>query len=152
MRCHAAGTCNMIPIQLHPDPSEVYGEMSQAAWCNFDDPETNVVGQIGHSFNADDPDRQHFTQTKRVNIPTGNSYGQPTYQERQEVTEVIDFCGYHWAKQNPFRPREPIAISSTTIADINEAEIAAADADASMWKARYEAERARRAFHGDTEG
>jgi hypothetical protein len=136
---------NMWPIrQLIPDPSEVISPMSQAAWCNFDDPDTNVIGQIGHSFNADDPDRQHFTQTKRVNVPTGNSYGQATYQERQEVTEVIDFCGYHWEKQNPFRAREPIALPATTVADIDTAEMEAATADADMWRARYEAEKARR--------
>jgi hypothetical protein len=113
--------------------------MSNAAWCNVNDPETNVKGQIGHAFDSNDPDKQHFTQTRKVNIPTGNSYGNATYQERQEVTEIVDFCGYHWQKQNPFRPPAPIPIES----EIESVEHDADESEAEMWRAKYEAERAR---------
>jgi hypothetical protein len=131
---------------------EVQYKMTDASWCNINDPETNVIGQQGHSYNAEDPDAQTFTQTRKINVPTGDSYGRTTYQERQEVTERISICGYHWAKQNPFRPNVPEALPATTISDIDEAELDAADASAEMWKARYEAEKARRTFHGNTEG
>lgn len=122
--------------QLAPDETERIAPLSQSLWCDVNDPETNVVGQIGHSFSANDENRQHFTQTRKVNIPTGNSYGQPTYQERQEVTEVVDFCGYHWAKQNPFLSRSPDAIEA--------AELESSQSEAEMWQAKYEAEVAKK--------
>jgi hypothetical protein len=136
-------------IQLPPNTNEVQSSMTDASWCNINDPETNVIGQEGHAFNSEDPDAQRFTQTRRVNVPTGDSYGRPTYQERQEVTEVINICGYHWAKQNPFRQNEPTAIPADIVTDIDEAETAAATADADMWRARYEAEKARRKAYED---
>src|ERR1700733_240759 len=86
-------------IQLPEDPSERIGPMSQSAWCNINDKETNAPFQVGHAFNADDEDREHFTKTRKVNVETGNSYGRPTYQERQEITETLDMCGYHSRKQ-----------------------------------------------------
>lgn len=76
--------------------------MSMAVWCDIDDSETNAFGQVGHSFSSKDPDKRHFSQTQTVEVPTGNSYGQTTYQERQEVTDELDMCGYHWRKSNPF--------------------------------------------------
>lgn len=87
--------------------------MSQAIWCDVNDPNTNAFGQTGHPFSEKDPDRQHFTNSRNVNVQTGNSYGQPTYQERREVTEVFDMCGYHWRKQNPFSQEAPKAIEPT---------------------------------------
>jgi hypothetical protein len=114
--------------------------MSQSAWCNINDKETNAPFQVGHAFNADDEDREHFTKTRKVNVETGNSYGRPTYQERQEVTETLDMCGYHSRKQAGLFQATP-EITAEVIDDI-EAEADQADAD--MWKARYEAEKARR--------
>ncbi len=72
-------------------------------WCTTDDPDTNVKGQVGHPFPDTDTDRQTFTQTQTVKVPTGDSYGQRTYTEQQQVTQVITFCGYHWEKKNPFQ-------------------------------------------------
>ena len=68
--------------------------MSSALWCDKGD----------HAFSAKDPNKQHFSNTHTVSIPTGNSYGRVTYQERQEVTEELDICGPCWAKTNPFSP------------------------------------------------
>jgi hypothetical protein len=127
-------------IQLAPDESEQVSPMSQSAWCNINDKETNAPFQIGHAFNADDEDREHFTKTRKVNVPTGDSYGRPTYQERQEITETLDMCGYHSRKQAGLFQKTP-EITAEVIDDI-EAEADQADAD--MWKARYEAEKARR--------
>ncbi len=93
--------------------------MSNSLWCNIDDPETNVPHQIGHSMSIDDPDRQHFEQTRTVQVPTGNSYGRATYQDRQEVTTSIDMCGYHWRKQNPFSAQED-APKEITVDEENE--------------------------------
>lgn len=128
-------------IQLPPDESERVSPMSQAAWCNINDPETNAAFQIGHSFNGDDEDREHFTKTRTVNIPTGNSYGRATYQERQEVTETLDMCGYHSRKQAGLFSDPPAIVTAETI---DEVETEATQAEADMWRARYEAEKARR--------
>lgn len=68
--------------------------MSQTLWCD----------KGNHAFSAKDLNRQHFTQTRTVEVPTGNSYGRPTYQERQEVTEELDICGPCWQTANPFTP------------------------------------------------
>lgn len=68
-----------------------------------DDPETNAPHQVGHAFPDSDPDRRHFEETKPVRRKTGNSYGQSVYQDQDEVTTVIEMCGYHWSKVNPFR-------------------------------------------------
>lgn len=111
--------------------------MSQASWCNINDKETNAPFQIGHSFNGDDEDREHFTKTRLVNVETGNSYGRKTYQERQEITETLDMCGYHSRKQaGLFQTAEPLEIETIEA----EAEVSEAD----MWRAKYEAELARR--------
>lgn len=77
--------------------------MSHVLWCDIPDPDTDVKGQVGHPFTAKDPERQHFSQTRMVPVVTGNSYGRTTYQEREEITEEMDICGYHWRKQNPFQ-------------------------------------------------
>lgn len=82
--------------------------MAATIWCEIDDPETNALHQIGHPFSAKDPDKRHFSQTRTVDIPTGNSYGRTTYQEREEVTDELDMCGYHWGKQNPFAVKKEI--------------------------------------------
>lgn len=107
--------------------------MSTALWCDKGD----------HAFSAKDPLKQHFSQTQTVTVPTGNNYGRATYEERREVTEELDICGPCWSKANPFSKNNPPAIqgySEETIAAEKEAEVS----EAEMWKARYEAEKARR--------
>jgi acetone carboxylase gamma subunit len=96
--------------------------MSGVLWCDTGD----------HAFSVKDRNRQHFVNTHEVPVLTGNSYGRPTYQDRQEVTEEIDICGPHWLKQNPFQTPEAKAIETT--------EVEAKQAEADMWKARYEAD------------
>lgn len=124
------------PEQIQPpDPSERIGPLSGASWCDIDDSETNIKGQVGHPMSTKDPDRQHFTQTATVRNPTGNNYGTPTYQDQQEVTQVLDICGYHWRKQNPFAQQEPTAIEAV--------EADAAEAEVDMWRRKYEAEAAK---------
>ena len=77
----------------------------QVLWCTQDDPETNVKGQTGHPFPEDDPNRQRFTQTTSRKVKTGNSYGRDTYQNQDEITTTLEFCGYHWEmKTNPLKP------------------------------------------------
>ena len=114
--------------------------MSQAAWCNINDKETNAPFQVGHPFNGDDEDREHFTKTRTVNLETGNSYGRKTYQERQEITETLDMCGYHSRKQAGLFQATPEAIEAS---DITEVEAESEQSEADMWKAKYEAEHAR---------
>lgn len=128
--------------QTYNDYPRTEHQMSQAGWCNINDPETNATFQIGHSFSMGDEDKEHFTKTRSVSIPTGNSYGRATYQEREEITETLDMCGYHARKQAGLFDQTP-AITAT-VEDIEAAEADAADANAEMWKARYEAEKARR--------
>ena len=60
--------------------------MSQALWCDKSE----------HAFSGKDPEKQHFVNTHEVQVPTGNSFGRATYQERVEVTEEIDICGPCW--------------------------------------------------------
>jgi hypothetical protein len=137
-------------IQLPENPNELVGEMSQSAWCNINDKETNAPFQIGHAFNADDEDREHFTKTRTVNVETGNSYGRKTYQERQEITETLDMCGYHSRKQaGLFQSTEPPAIEATAIEEV---EAEAEQSEAEMWRAKYEAERIRTGFVADGQG
>lgn len=106
--------------------SNVYTEgnnrpMSNALWCDIDDPDTNAMGQTGHSFSAKDPDKRHFAQTASVPVETGNSYGRPTYQQREEITDELDMCGYHWRKQNPFLARNtPEIPAGPTLQDLEE--------------------------------
>jgi hypothetical protein len=135
-------------IQMAPDESERVSPMSQAAWCNINDKETNAPFQIGHSFNGDDEDREHFTKTRTVNIPTGNSYGRQTYQERKEVTDSLDMCGYHSRKQAGLFQATPEAIEPP----IEDIEAESEQSEAEMWRAKYEAERARTGFVANREG
>lgn len=127
-------------INLQPDTTERIGPMSASLWCNINDVETNATYQIGHAFSEADEDREHYTKTRTVEIPTGNSYGRATYQERQEVSETIDVCGYHARKQAGLTQN---AIT-VTAEDIDTVEEGATQAEADMWRARYEAEKARR--------
>lgn len=108
--------------------------MSQSLWCDKGD----------HAFSAKDENRQHFTQTQTVKFPTGNSYGRTTYEDRKEVTEELDICGPCWQTGSPFSKDNPPAIqgySEETIRAEKEAELS----EAEMWRAKYEAERARNA-------
>ena len=84
--------------------------MTSTLWCDIDDPDTNAHGQSGHSFSSADPDKHHFSETKTVRARTGDYYGSPTYQDRQEVTTEIDMCGYHWRKSNPFQQATAIEL------------------------------------------
>lgn len=96
-------------------------KMSDAKWCDIDDPQTNQFGQTGHSFSAKDPERRHFAQTAEVDIPTGNSYGTTTFQRREEITDELDMCGYHWRKQNPFLAKKtPEIPAGPSLADLEE--------------------------------
>lgn len=97
--------------------------MSVALWCDKGD----------HAFSAKDEERQHFTQTQMVTIPTGNSYGRTTYEERKEVTEELDICGPCWKSGSPFSKEKPEIETVEAEAEVSEAE---------MWRARYEAEKA----------
>lgn len=74
-----------IGRQLYQKTEEIPA-MSAALWCDKGD----------HAFSSKDPDKQHFVNTHTVEVPTGNSFGRPTYQERVEVTEEIDICGPCW--------------------------------------------------------
>lgn len=107
--------------------------MSDSLWCDVDDPEMNVKGQIGHPFSSKDANRRHYEQTVPVQVPTGNSYGQTTFQERLEVTEVLDMCGYHYAKTNPFQP-------------LQEKKIQALERENEDWQRGYEAGEAHRSY------
>jgi hypothetical protein len=90
--------------------------MSLVVWCD----------KGNHPFSGKDPNRQHFTQTKMVDVPTGNSYGQPTYQERQQVTSEMDICGPCWADENPFEPKEKDAVPELEL-------------DSETWQAGFDA-------------
>jgi hypothetical protein len=97
-------TIQQANIQLEPATEMRITVVNYVVWCNINDPETNIPHQVpGHPFPDTDPDMQHFTQTRKVQVNTGNSYGTPTYQDRTEVTTEIYMCGYHWRKQNPFQ-------------------------------------------------
>ena len=106
--------------------------MSASLWCDINDPETNVPNQIGHSFSEKDPERQHFAQTQMVPIRTGDSFGRPTYQDREQVTDELDMCGYHWRKQNPFHAQnQPEIPAPPTLQDLEEKD--------NEWRAGYDA-------------
>lgn len=77
--------------------------MSSVLWCDKGE----------HAFSVKDPDRRHFTQTATVEVPTGNSYGRTTYQQREEVTEELDICGPCYKSGNAFEPRHEITTSET---------------------------------------
>jgi hypothetical protein len=67
--------------------------VSVALWCDKGE----------HAFSAKDPDKRHFSQTREVDVPTGNSYGATTYQTRQEVTDELDICGPCYLQTDPFK-------------------------------------------------
>ena len=115
--------------------------MSGSMWCNINDPETNVKGQVGHAFSDADPDAQQYRQTRKVKTATGNSYGQTTYQDREEVTTVIDMCGYHVRKQMPFQADNELAPAIE--ASIEDDETESLEAERDMWRSKYDAERGR---------
>lgn len=71
-------------------------QMSTALWCD----------KGNHAFSSKDQFKRHFSSTHDVQVPTGNSYGQPTYQVRHEITEELDICGPCWEKTNPFSADE----------------------------------------------
>lgn len=64
-------------------------DMPISLWCEFGGWEN------GHSFSSKDPDYQVYRQTRKVPVPTGNSFGRTTYQDREEVTDTIVICGQH---------------------------------------------------------
>jgi hypothetical protein len=106
--------------------------MSQTLWCDIDDPETNAPHQMGHCFPAKDMDRKHFAQTQMVPTRTGDSYGRSTYQDREEITDELDMCGYHWRKQNPFHAANtPEIPAPPTLEDLEERD--------NEWRAGYDA-------------
>lgn len=115
--------------------------MSGTKWCNINDPETNVKGQVGHAFSDQDPDAQSYTQTRTIKVNTGNSYGRSTYQDREEVTTVIDMCGYHVRKQMPFQADNEQAPAIE--ASIEDDEKESLEAERDMWRSKYDAERGR---------
>jgi hypothetical protein len=100
-------------------------EMSNVKWCDKGD----------HPFSVKDVNKQHFVNTHSVAVPTGNSYGRATYQEREEVTEEIDICGPCWLSNNPFTNQEPTAIETV--------EADAEESASEMWQRKYEAEHER---------
>jgi hypothetical protein len=65
------------------------GDMPISLWCEFGGWEN------GHSFSSKDPDYQVMKQTRMVDVPTGNSFGRPTYQKREEIEDQIVICGKH---------------------------------------------------------
>jgi hypothetical protein len=82
--------------------------MSGALWCDKGD----------HAFSTKDEERQHFTKTHTVEVPTGNSYGRPTFQERMEVTEEIDICGPCWKSGDLFAKPKTEIPSQPTLDDL----------------------------------
>lgn len=96
--------------------------MSNALWCDKGE----------HAFSAKDQFKQHFVNTHSEPVLTGNSYGNPTYQNREIVTEEMDICGPCWSKDNPFTTPEPSAIEM--------AEAEAEQSAAEMWEAKFNAE------------
>jgi hypothetical protein len=99
-------------------------KMAEVIWCEIDDPEMNMPKQIGHPFSAKDPDAHHYGDTQMVDVPTGDSYGRPTFQRRERVTDEFDMCGYHYRKQNPFlaknKPEIPAPTTQKTIDELEE--------------------------------
>ena len=124
---------------LTPSETERESKMSDVIWCDIGDPETDIKGQVGHPFSSKDINAQHFEQSQTVAVPTGNSYGQTTYQERQRVTQTLDICGYHWARQNPFQ-----APTDTAKALIDRTEVLGEQNE--QWQAGYEAGTAHRHY------
>lgn len=117
---------HLSKIEINSQYGKVH-TMSGALWCDKGD----------HPFSTKDKFKQHFVNTHTVEVLTGNSYGQPTYQPRQEITEEMDICGPCWSKDNPF--------AAPVIDAIEAAEDDATTAEAEMWRAKYEAEKAKKA-------
>lgn len=105
--------------------------MSQSLWCDKGD----------HAFSSKDEDKQHFSQTQTVKFPTGNSYGRTTYEDRREVTEELDICGPCWKTGSPFS-KDKAAITGYS-SETEKAEAEAELSESEMWRAKYEAEKAR---------
>jgi hypothetical protein len=82
--------------------------MSNALWCDKGE----------HAFSAKDPEKQHFTKTQTVQVLTGNSYGNPTYQPRQEITEELDICGPCWKSGNDFSAKQINGPKKPTLEDL----------------------------------
>jgi hypothetical protein len=112
-------------IEINSQYGKVIHIMSGVLWCDKGE----------HPFSVKDVNKQHFVNTHTEPVLTGNSYGNPTYQQREQITEEIDICGPHWLNDNPFQTPETPAI------EVAEAE--AAESEAEMWKAKYEAEHAK---------
>jgi hypothetical protein len=98
--------------------------MSGVLWCDKGD----------HPFSVKDVNKQHFVSTHTVPKLTGNSYGTPTYQDRQEIVEEIDICGPHWLNDNPFDNESKV---------LTTAEVEAEESEVEMWQRRFEAEQAK---------
>ena len=76
-------------IQQERQPQMMDNDTPIALWCEFGG------WQNGHPFSSKDDEYQIMRQTRKVDKLTGNSYGKPTYQEREEVTDTIVICGRH---------------------------------------------------------
>jgi hypothetical protein len=93
--------------------------VSLSLWCDINDTSMNAPNMIGHAFSGNDPDKHHYSDTRPVEYNTGNSFGRPTYQTRDEVTDEYDMCGYHWNRRNPFKANtEAIAPPAPTIEEL----------------------------------
>jgi hypothetical protein len=112
-------TESRYPTESNPFEMEIH-TMSSVLWCDKGE----------HAFSAKDTERQHFTKTQQVQIPTGNSYGGTTYQQRQEITEELDICGPCWTKGNDFEPKQ-LANGQETLEDMEESN--------AEWQAGYDA-------------
>jgi hypothetical protein len=66
---------------------------THALWCD--------VGE--HPFGSKDPDKHSFAETRTIQRLTGNSYGNPVYQDQEEETDRITICGPCFIKQRPFQ-------------------------------------------------
>lgn len=86
-------------------------------WCEFGGWEN------GHPFSSKDTEYQIMRQTKQVQKLTGNSFGQPTYQDREEVTDTIVICGRHIAEMTKsFRAPEAKEIPTLESLEKDDAE------------------------------
>lgn len=98
--------------------------MSNAKWCDAG----------GHAFSANDINAQQLTLTKQV----GNQWG-----GAQPYSQTQDICSEHAEKMGLIE-KVPTDYKLGSGKAIAAAEEEAEESEAAMWKARYEAERARR--------
>lgn len=85
--------------------------MSQALWCD--------IGN--HAFSAKDPDREHYTQTKKRKQNVGNSYGTAVYQDQTDITDELDVCGPCVARQGLFSgPQDSIPAKAVAAPGLEE--------------------------------